>query len=771
MPAGNEVGGKFTIDISDLKAGITEANRLMKLADSEFKAAAAGMGDWSKSADGLTAKATQLNKAIDIQQTKIDALEEEYQRVVEAQGENSAAAQNLRIRINNETAAREKNKKSLDDVNKALNDLEAESKQAANATDELADSEKKAGKAAKDAEKDTDSLGSKMKSLAGGGVKLLAGALAGLATSFFASAEATREYRTEMGKLEAAFTTAGHSTEAAKKTYEELYAFMGEEDTAVEAANHLAKLTDNTKDLDKWTNICTGVFATFGDSLPIEGLTEAANETAKVGQVTGPLADALNWAGVSEDEFNEALAKCTSEQERQALITDTLNGLYTDASNKYKEINKDVMDANKAQSNLNDAMAKVGEMAEPVMTKLKNLGAEALNAFTGMFSGFSDVIKGDLSLGDWGNQLVTDLKASITNNLPKLMAAGGDMLRNLGNGLKQNLPVFISNVLDLFMSFADTVKKNAPQLISSGMEFIRNLVKGIMDSLPILISKVPTIVSKIATTISSAMPVILAKGVQIIGTIVLGLIKAIPTLIANIPKIIKAIVDVMMAYGWGKLGGNIIKGLGNGIKSMAGFVKTAAVKIKDTVVNAIKTLPSKLLKMGKEAISKLASALKSTGGIKGAVSKIKNAVINGLKSIPGSVKSIGTNIVKGLWNGINNAKEWVLGKIKGFGKGILNGLKDFFGIKSPSRVMRDQVGKYLAQGIGVGFTDNIGAVMKNVNAAINPNLDISGSVKGTAAAAAGTVINFTQNNNSPKALSPYEVYRQTKIATKLVTVR
>ncbi|MGN1167203.1 MAG: hypothetical protein ACI4S2_12350 [Lachnospiraceae bacterium] len=763
MTTQNEVGGKFTIDISDLKSGITEANRLMRLADSEFKAAAAGMGDWTKSADGLTAKATQLNRAMDLQQAKIDALEQEYQRVVEAQGENSAAAQNLRIKINNETAAREKNRKALDDVTSALNDLESEADQAANATDNLADSEKKAGKAADNASGGFTVMKGALANLVAEGIKMAIGALKDIAG-------ATREYRTEMGKLEAAFTTAGHTTEAAKKSYEELYAFMGEEDTAVEAANHLAKLTDSEQDLQKWTNICTGVFATFGDSLPIEGLTEAANETAKVGQVTGPLADALNWAGVSEDAFNESLAKCNTEQERQKLITDTLNGLYTEASKKYQEVNKDVMEANKAQSNLNDSMAAVGEMAEPVMTKLKNMAATALTAFTDMFGGFSDVVKGDLSLGDWGNQLITDLKASITNNLPKLMTAGGEMLLKLGEGLKQNIPTFISGALDMLVSFTGTIKQNAPKLIASGMEFIHNMVQGLMNSLPSLISKVPTIVSNIARTISTSMPIILAKGVQIIGTIILGLIKAIPTLIANIPKIIMAIVDTMMAYGWGSLGKNIITGLGNGIKGMGGFIKTAAGKIKDNIINAIKNLPQKLKEMASKALSNMASALRSTGSVKEAAGKIVSGVVKVVKELPGKVKSVGTDLVKGIGNGISGAKDWLIGKIKSLCSDALGAIKSFFKIKSPSRVMRDEVGAMLAEGIGVGFTDSIGGVVKDMKAALNPTLDVPAAIGG-GAAVGGTVINFTQNNNSPKALSPYEIYRQTKIANKLVTVR
>lgn len=116
--------------------------------------------------------------------------------------------------------------------------------------------------------------------------------------------------------------------------------------------------------------------------MPIENLTEAANETAKTGAITGGLADALNWAGVSEDEFQASLDKCSTEQERQALITKTLNGLYSDAAEKYREVNGDIIDAQKATASLNSAMAELGAIAEPIVTKLKQLAAELLQQIT-----------------------------------------------------------------------------------------------------------------------------------------------------------------------------------------------------------------------------------------------------------------------------------------------------------------------------------------------------------------------------------------------------
>lgn len=215
--------------------------------------------------------------------------------------------------------------------------------------------------------------------------------------AFIAAVESTREYRKEMGLLEAAFLTAGHSSESAKQTYSELNAVLGDSGQAVEASQHLAKLVKNEKDLQTWTDICTGVYATFGASLPIEGLTEAANETAKTGILTGGLTDALNWAGISEESFQKKLDACSNEQERQKLIMDTLNKTYKDAATQYQETNKDVIESEKAQQRLTDAFAEVGAVGEPIMTAVKNAIAgmveKAVPVIESLIEKFRDMVK------------------------------------------------------------------------------------------------------------------------------------------------------------------------------------------------------------------------------------------------------------------------------------------------------------------------------------------------------------------------------------------
>lgn len=225
---------------------------------------------------------------------------------------------------------------------------------------------------ANDSANDTESAFSKI----GGVAKKVALGIgaAGLAIggAFIGAVEGTREYRAEMGLLESAFLTAGHSSEEAKRTYSELNAVLGDSGQAVEASQHLAKIADNEKELAGLTNILTGVYATFGESLPLEGLAEGINHSASLGEVQGSLADALEWSGITVESFNEKLAGLATEEERQDLIVKTLNDTYSSASVKYKEVNADVMASRQAQERLTDAMARVGVVGEPIMTAIKN---------------------------------------------------------------------------------------------------------------------------------------------------------------------------------------------------------------------------------------------------------------------------------------------------------------------------------------------------------------------------------------------------------------
>lgn len=207
------------------------------------------------------------------------------------------------------------------------------------------------------------------------GLKVAAGAIAGAGAALLALGASTKEYRENQAKLNSAFDAASASAGTAKTVYNDLYRVLGEDDQAVEAANHLAKLTTNQSELSEWTKICQGVYATFGDSLPIENLTEAANETAKTGALTGGLADALNWAGIAEDDFQAKLDACNTEAEREALIRQTLNDTYSNAAQQYEKNAAGILAENEAQAKLNEQMAKLGEAVAPLQAALAEVGA------------------------------------------------------------------------------------------------------------------------------------------------------------------------------------------------------------------------------------------------------------------------------------------------------------------------------------------------------------------------------------------------------------
>lgn len=347
-------------------------------------------------------------------------------------------------------------------------------------------------------------LGNGIKTAGKWGAAMVGGAAAGVG-ALSSVAENTREYRTEMGKLDTAFTTNKFSAADAKQTYSDLYAVVGDSGQATEAANHLSLLCNSTKDLQSWTEICTGVYGQFGDSLPIEGLTEAANETAKVGTVTGSLADALNWMGVSEDEFNEKLAKCSSEQERQQLITSTLTSLYSDASAQYKETNGDVMESNRAHQQLSDTMAQIGAVAEPVLNSLIALGGKLLEQLSPIIEGVADSLA------------------------PALINICEEVAPIIVSMLEQIMPL----IEELLPFIAQLIEQLAPLIVQIVEQLFPPLLQIIQDLLPYFMQIIQAIMPLLSTLVELLMPVI-EVFVQLAGVLLNGLLAALTPIIEDL---------------------------------------------------------------------------------------------------------------------------------------------------------------------------------------------------------------------------------------------
>jgi phage-related protein len=262
-------------------------------------------------------------------------------------------------------------------------------------------------------------------------------------------------------------------------------------------------------------------------------------------------------------------------------------------------------------------------------------------------------------------EIINMLVSTIIQNLPQIMQMGIQLIVSLVQGIAEQLPTLIPQMIDVLVLMVTTLLDNIDLIIDAGIQLILGLADGLINALPDLIDKIPEIIDKLIMAITDNLPKIIEAGITLTVKLAVGLVQAIPQLVAKIPQII----------------GSLVKGIGNYF--------------------------GKMLNVGKELLG-----------------KVKDGIVSGISGMA----NVGKDLVKGLWNGIKNAKDWVMDKIKGFGSSIVKGIKGIFGIHSPSTVFRDEIGSNLAKGIGVGFTSEMNDVNSMIQNSLPTDFDISSNV-------------------------------------------
>lgn len=453
-------------------------------------------------------------------------------------------------------------------------------------------------------------------------------------------AESTQEYRAAQGKLNTAFEAAGMSTETAQQAYSDFYGILGNTDTATEASQLLAKLAQSEEDVATWTNIAAGVSGTFGDSLPIESLIEAANETAKVGTVTGTLADALNWAGISEEEFNKQLEACGSESERNQLIMETLSGTYDEAAEAFYRNNEEIVKARDNQDRLNQVMANVGgafESAKNIvlssfMPTIESAGNTVTGFITRLTSAFSE--GGLTGLISEGGNIVVEIINGIVSKLPDVINSAKEIITSIISGIQQNMGEITSGAAEVITEFLTAAMDMFPEIIKLGLDLIINLVQGIADNIDQIVDSAVNMVHTLVEYLTNpeAINNFVSAALDIMLGLAEGLVEAIPDFITAVPEIIANFVSSF-------------------------FSKENWEKIKD----------------------------------------------------------IGSRLIEGIWEGITGLGSWLSNKVGGFFDGFVGGVKKFFGINSPSKLFRDEIGKNIGLGIAEGLEDSEDEAVKAAN--------------------------------------------------------
>lgn len=679
-------------------------NTSLREIGSEMKLATAEFGDNAESIDALTRKQDILKKSLEEQAKKAKAAEDALKKMRDGGIEpTNPAYQKMQTALNNTKADMVKIQKEIDDTSEKLKKSKID-------WESVGDTVGKVGKAI------------------GAGVAAMGAAIGAAAGAFLGLAESTREARVNMGKLETGFTTAGHSAEDAKKTYTELYGILGDDGQATEAAAHLAKLTKNEKELATWTDIATGVYATFGDSLPIENLTEAANETAKTGAITGGLADALNWAGVSEDEFQASLDKCSTEQERQALITKTLNGLYSDAAEKYREVNGDIIDAQKATASLNSAMAELGAIAEPIVTKLKQLAAELLQQITPFVELIGNGLVGALTGAEGAAQQFTDgllgmvtfAIQKLTEMLPTFINFAFQMIANIATGIAQALPTLVPSLVQLVADIVQVLIDNIPLLIDAALQLVTGLAQGIINAIPVLVAALPTLITSLIDGLLSSIPQIIQAGIDLLTSLITALPEIIATIVAAIPEIINGIITALLENIplIIQAGIDLLVALIQALPQIITTIVQAIPQIISGIVNALVQNIPQIIQAGVQLFVALVRNLPTIiAEIVKAVPQIVSGIVSAFGSLVGEMVKAGANLLHGLWEGISSAAGWLWEKVSGWASSLVDGIKNFFGIHSPSTVFAE-IGTNMGEGVGVGFGESMNGVSADMTAAM-----------------------------------------------------
>lgn len=296
--------------------------------------------------------------------------------------------------------------------------------------------------------------------------------------------------------------------------------------------------------------------------------------------------------------------------------------------------------------------------------------------------------------------IVTSLYNGIVSALPEITKAGVDILGKLTEGIKNNLPQMIPAAMEALVSFSSSLRENIGTLVDAGLEMIMALAQSLIDNIPVFIETIPTIITNICGIINDNAPKLLAAGLELIVQLALGLVQAIPTLIENIPQIIQAVVAAFTAFNWLSLGQKIITFIKDGIKSLATAIPEALKNIGTSAKTALQNI--NWSQLGSQVVTFIVNGVKSlVMAIPNALSAIGSKAVSLFRSIDWA--DLGINLIKGIIAGITGSLNGVWDAIGNLCTGVLDSVKNFFGIHSPSTVMEEQ-GDYLVQGMMNGFS-------------------------------------------------------------------
>ncbi len=749
--AGESLGANFSIDISNLRAGLKEANQLIRESQSEFKAAAAGMDDWSHSEEGLNAKIKSLSETTELQQKKVDALKQEYERLInDGLDPASNEASKLRTQINNEEAALAKSKKELDDNTEAL---------------------KKLGKESDDSGGKMEKFGNVLKGIGKVAGAAFGAAAAGIGALAKQAVEGYSDYEQLVGGVETLFGAGGQSLEDyAKSVGKSVDAAKGEYDKLIKAQDTMiSNANDAYKNAGMSANEYIENVTAFSASLigSLDGDTQKAADAANQAMID--MSDNANKMGTDMDTIvqtyqslskgnfqmldNLKLGYGGTKTEMERMIADA--NAIKKANGEMADLSIDSFaDMTEAIHIIQDEMGISGTTANEAGTTIQGSASAMKAAWSNLVTGMADE---NADIDQLITNLVDSLGSFLENLLPRIVTATEGIIKVIERMVPLIPPLiekFLPVVIDGLMNLLDGVVAVLPTVIDTILQVIPDLLKKLIEFVPTLIKTAVDIVKQLLKTLAEMVPIIVDTVLEAVPMIISSLIEAIPELLNAAIEFLMAILDALPVMIT-----ELIKALPVIISTITKFL---IANIPTIILGAVKLLLGIV-----EAIPQILPALIME--IPSIIAGIVDGLIDG---IPEMLK-VGKDLLAGLFDGLLDPKQ-IWESCKQLFNDIIGGLKDLFKIHSPSVVMENVIGKNLALGIGEGFENNIDGVNKEISDAMNfddPRFNVSATYSGTGKGyGSGKQIVVNQYNTYSQAHSRYEIYKskqQTAAAVRL----
>lgn len=614
-------------------------------------------------------------------------------------------------------------KREVIETEAKLGNLRSEAAKAENAVNGIDENPiEEVARAADDAEESLQDAGKEASNI---GDYLKAGAIVegakGIASSLKDAAESSKEYMKIMGSLEISSQKAGYSAEETAAAYNTLYGVLGDNQTAATTTANLQALGLAQRQLEQLINGTIGAWATYGDSIPIDGLAEAINETVQTGKVTGTFADVLNWAGTSEDEFNKKLEAANSAAERANLVLNELSsqGLMN-AGRAWQDNNEALVESNEANAEYEDSMAQLSETVLPIVTKI----TEAVTKFINL------ILDNKASVVAALTAIAAGFAAFKITSLISFLISGFTTFFGViksGQGVMAALNVVMSaNPIGLIITAVAALVAAFIYLWNNCEEFRQFWIDLWKDISKFFTDCWDAIVGFFTETIPNAWNSVVEffNGIpewwsnlwQQVGDFFANIWTSIVTFFSELPEKVGYAIGQVIGF-FIQLPGRIwtfLQQAVDKVKQWGMNTFNAAKKWMTETINGIVTwfseLPGKIWGWLTETVSKVAQwGLNMVKKAKEAAGDLVNNVIETVKSLPQKMLEIGENIVKGIWDGITGMFSWITDKIGGFFGGIVSGIKESLGIHSPSKVFAG-IGKFMAEGLGIGFDDQMAKV-------------------------------------------------------------